>query len=253
MTAIHPPLIFHSFALTHRGRVRAHNEDCVAALPEQGLWVVADGMGGHAAGATASALIIEELSALGPAASAADQRARFREGLDRANARILAFARAQGLDTVGSTVAALLIHGAHATWVWVGDSRVYRLRGGRLTRLSRDHSEVGALVAAGAMSEEEARVSPLRNVITRAVGIAAAVEPEQATGRAEGGDRFLVCSDGLTEHLSDAEIAVALAGPGSVERIARGLVEQTLRDGARDNVSVVLIDCIAAPVTDGQD
>ena len=253
MTAIHPPLIFQSFSLTHRGRVRAHNEDCVAALPKLGLWVVADGMGGHAAGATASAIIVDELSALSPATSVDDQRAGVRDGLDRANARILAFARERGLDTVGSTVAALLIHGNQATCVWVGDSRVYRLREGRLTRLSRDHSEVAALIAAGAMSEDEARVSPLRNVITRAVGIADAVDPEGATGQVQAGDRFLVCSDGLTEHLSDAEIAEVLSGPGSVERIARGLVELTLRDGARDNVSVVLIYCIAAPVIDGQD
>lgn len=229
------------------GCVRSQNEDNFALLPDSGLWVVADGMGGHAAGDVASGLIVEELASLGIAVSAADQRARFLERLDRANQRILAYAAANGLTTVGATVVALMVHEAELSCAWAGDSRAYLLRDGVLTPLTRDHSEIGALLDEGALTADEARQSPRRHVITRAIGIAADMAPEMVTGVIRPGDRLLLCSDGLTEHLNDEELTAALTLPVPPDAAVEELIALTLGRGARDNVTAVVIDCVAAP------
>ncbi|RCW87058.1 PP2C family protein-serine/threonine phosphatase [Paracoccus lutimaris] len=245
----------HDFAaLSDRGRVRQQNEDSVGAFPEFGVWVVADGMGGHAAGDVASRIIVEELGSTGVAISAQDQRARVLERLSRAHLRILNHSRDSGLGGAGSTVAALLLHGSELACVWAGDSRIYLMREGRLTPLTRDHSEVALLVAAGALTEDQARTAPRRNVITRAIGIGPTVEPDIASGVIKDGDRLLLCSDGLTEHLSDAEIAAFAGRSLSAEGVAQALINETLQRGARDNVSVILVDCLArpAPVEDAE-
>ncbi|WP_294926616.1 protein phosphatase 2C domain-containing protein [uncultured Paracoccus sp.] len=234
---------FVSGACSHKGMVRAHNEDAHVMLPGTGIWVVADGMGGHEAGDIASRLIVEEISSVGLPVSAQDQRARFSQRLIRANERILAHAQARNLSTVGSTVAALMIHGHELACTWAGDSRVYLLRKGLLTRLTTDHSEVARLIAAGELTEEEARRSPSRNVITRAIGIQLHPNPETVTGVVEPNDLFLLCSDGLTEHNSDDDLRQMLLQPGSPETLARRLIEQTLARGARDNVTAIVMCC----------
>lgn len=241
---------FRTGAMTDRGRVRQHNEDNLAALPEIGLWAVADGMGGHAAGDVASRLIVEELASLGVPVSAQDQRARVMERLDRAHARILAHAAAHDLSTVGATIAAVLVHGSELTCIWAGDSRVYLLREGQLMPLTRDHSEVAKLVDTGVMTEAEARTAPRRNVITRAIGIGDVPRPELVGGALKDGDRLLICSDGLTEHFEDSELADALNQPKSAEWVTDWLITATLDRGARDNVSVIVIDC--AVIDDGE-
>ena len=238
----------HDFAaLSDRGRVRQQNEDSIGAFPEFGLWVVADGMGGHAAGDVASRIIIEEMGSLGVPISAQDQRARVQERLARAHHRILNHSRDSGLGGAGSTVAALLLHGAELACVWAGDSRIYLMRDGNLTPLTRDHSEVALLVAAGTLTEDQARTAPRRNVITRAIGIGQAIEPDTVTGVIKDGDRLLLCSDGLTEHLSDAEIAGFVGRRLAAADVAQALINETLQRGARDNVSVIVVDCLARP------
>lgn len=237
-------------AQTDKGRLRDHNEDSLALVPEAGLWAVADGMGGYAAGDVASAIIAEELASLGIPVSAQDQRARVLERLDRAHGRILSHGRANDVPVMGATIAALLIHGSELTCIWAGDSRIYLWRDGRLTPLTRDHSEVAQMVAAGTMTEAEARLAPRRNVITRAIGIGAEACPELVSGAVRPGDRLLICSDGLTEHLDDADLAQELALPAPPGDIAARLIAQTLARGARDNVSVVVIDCAALPNTE---
>ena len=232
-------------ALSHVGCVRTHNEDNFAVLPESGLWVVADGMGGHDAGDVASGMIVDEMASLGVAVSAGDQRARFLSRLDRANQRILGYAAANGLATVGATVVALMIHDAELSCAWAGDSRAYLLRDGALTPLTRDHSEIGALVEEGAITEAEARNSPRRHVITRAIGISPAMAPEIVTGVVRPGDRFLLCSDGLTEHLGDADLAAILGRAQPADDIVAALIDLTLARGARDNVTAVVVDCPA--------
>lgn len=237
--------------LTDVGRVRKHNEDNIALLTPQGIWVVADGMGGHAAGDVASAIIVEEMESLGMPVSAQDQRSRMLERLDRAHLRILAHAQANGLSTVGATVAALLIFEAELTCVWAGDSRIYLWRQGKLTQLTQDHSEVAQLVAAGQMTEAEARTAARRNVITRAIGIGPKADPQLVSGVAQPCDRFLVCSDGLTEHMDDHDIAALLANPAPPNDIASALIRETLERGAKDNVSVIIVDC--EPAAEGDE
>ena len=240
-------LSFRAAARSHEGLVRRYNEDSFASIPELALWVVADGMGGHAAGDVASRIIVEEMASIGVPISAADQRARFRERLDRAHRRVRSYAAENRLDTVGATVAALMVFGTELTCAWAGDSRVYLMRKGQLTALSRDHSEVAAMIADGTISESEARNSPRRNVITRAIGIGPEAEPELVTGGAEPGDRYPICSDGLTEHQDDDAIARVLARDDTPDEIADLLIALTLERGAKDNVTVVVIDSSALP------
>ena len=239
-------------ALTDRGRVRPQNEDSVAAFPEFGVWAVADGMGGHEAGDVASRIITEELASLGVPISAQDQRARVQERLDRAHQRIMAHSRESGLGGAGSTVAALLLHGGELACIWAGDSRIYLVREGGLTQLTRDHSEVAMMVASGAMTEDQARTAPRRNVITRAIGIGQVATPEVASGVIKDGDRFILCSDGLTEHLADREIGNFANRSLSAQDTAAALISETLMRGARDNVSVIVVDCIAMPGEDAE-
>lgn len=245
MTGEDQEFIFDTGAATHRGAIREHNEDSFAALPDIGIWAVADGMGGHQAGDLASRLIVEEITSVGIPVSAQDQRARFLERLKRANQRILTHASEARLATVGSTLAALMIQGQELSCIWAGDSRIYLLRKGLLTRLTTDHSEVARLVATGEMTEEEARNSPSRNVITRAIGIQMQPNPETATGVVEDQDMFLLCSDGLTEHVGDEELRQILLTPQPAQLLAERLVSLTLERGARDNVTVIVLRCRA--------
>lgn len=232
-------------AKTDKGCVRSHNEDNIASFAELGLWAVADGMGGHAAGDVASAIIVEELGSLGVSVSAQDQRARVMERLERAHHRISEYVHENDLGTAGTTLAALLIHGGELSCIWAGDSRIYLLRDGALTPLTRDHSEIAQMIASGAMTEAEARNAPGRNVITRAIGIGAEPRPDIVSGVVKPGDRLLLCSDGLTEHLDDAELGLMLSKPQTATDTAAQLVATTLQRGARDNVSVIVVDCEA--------
>lgn len=225
-----------SCARTHMGRVRAVNEDRLLDMPERGLWAVADGMGGHSAGDVAAALVVAELEGR-MAASDGDVLA----ALDSANRRIRDRGGAGGMVS-GSTVAALRIDGDRFSLFWAGDSRVYRFRDGALERLSHDHSLVQALVDAGTISAESARRHPQANVITRALGTAEHIEIETAAGRLMPGDVFLLCSDGLSGSIDDADIATQLALP--IEIAADLLLSLALAAGGPDNISLVLV---AAP------
>lgn len=242
-----PMFQFRTGAMTDPGLVRSHNEDALAALPDLGLWAVADGMGGHEAGDVASRMIVDELASLGISVSAQDQRARVLERVERAHHRILAHAQAGGLSTVGATLAALLVHGSELTCIWAGDSRIYLWRDGVLTALTQDHSEVAQMVAQGMISSDEARISPRRNVITRAVGIGDHPRPQVIGGALRDGDRLLVCSDGLTEHLSDEDLGQALAARAPAADVCAALIAATLARGARDNVTAIVVDCHALP------
>ncbi|MDO5705631.1 MAG: serine/threonine-protein phosphatase [Paracoccus sp. (in: a-proteobacteria)] len=242
---------FDTGAASHVGLVRSHNEDSLLSLPAAGVWLVADGMGGHEAGDVASAIIAEEIESVGIAVSAQDLRVRVCERLGRAHRRITAHSREMGHATVGATVAALLIFDTGFTCLWAGDSRIYLLRGGRLSRLTTDHSEVQELVDAGRLTQEQARSWPRRNVITRAIGIHDGPNVETVTGPAQPGDVFLLCTDGLTEHLRDQELAACLTVSVSctAQAVADDLIARTLNGGARDNVTAVVLHC--RPPDDG--
>ena len=231
-------------AATHVGRVRKLNEDSVLARPEIGLWVVADGMGGHGGGDVASQAVVKALATLEATDSATELLDGFEARIAEVNGELRALARSRGAAIIGTTLAALLIHGPHYACVWCGDSRAYLLRNGAMTQISRDHSEVQDLVDRGILDTAEAKTWPRRNIITRALGVADRADLEIIDGRAHRGDRFLLCSDGLTNHLTDAEIAALLAN-GTAQKACDDLIALTLRRGASDNVSIVVVDCEA--------
>ncbi len=233
------PLRIESWAKTHEGRVRAHNEDGYLARDGDGLWAVADGMGGHEGGGWASGRIVEELEAVDAGSDFEAVCATAAGAIDAANAAILAEARSRGKQ-MGSTVVALLSQGARYAILWVGDSRAYLMRGGKLTQLSRDHSQVQEMVARGLMNPEQAVGHPMGHILSRAVGVQARVEVDRVDGELQAGDIFLLCSDGLHGVVGDGEIAGHLARAGPDEALVQ-LVELTLAKGAPDNVTAIAI------------
>lgn len=225
-----------SEAATDVGTVRRINEDAYLAKPELGLWAVADGMGGHAAGDVASKTIIEMLSNLAPVADLARTVEAVEQALLDANRRLVEIAAEQKQRTIGSTVAVLAARDRYAACLWAGDSRIYRMRRGHLEQLTQDHAMVEDLVASGALTRAEAENHPQANRITRAVGAGPELFVDIELFKIEPGDRFLLCSDGLYKELRDPEIAVALT---SREAAGQELVSQAVAKGARDNVTVI--------------
>jgi protein phosphatase len=227
--------------LSDVGRVRRHNEDSFAAREDLGLWVVADGMGGAAAGEVASAIVVDVV------AREVEKGTELSAAIAAANRAILdAAASGRGRPGMGSTVVAALLRGRDYEVAWVGDARAY-LWGNGFERLSRDHSRVQELLDAGVISEEEARYHPQRSVITRVLGgpDGSAAEADQVTGSLKPGQGLLLCSDGLTSEVCDAEIARVLKDGsipnGQGQAVVERLVAEALDHGGNDNVTVVLI------------
>jgi protein phosphatase len=230
---------FDTGAATHVGKVRQRNEDSYLAQPAIGVWAVADGMGGHQAGDVASATVVGALNTIVAPRSAAELLSQCEDRMVSANAQLRQIADERGGALIGTTVAILLVFDRHYACVWSGDSRVYRVRGGQLEQISRDHTQVQQLVDDGAITAEEARTFPGRNVITRAIGVSDFPELELESGSLRPGDVFLICSDGLTGHVTDAEILEHVA-IGPAQYICDSLIELTLERGALDNVTVVV-------------
>ncbi|WP_315760677.1 PP2C family protein-serine/threonine phosphatase [Sphingomonas sp. Y38-1Y] len=225
-------------ALTHVGRVRKNNEDSFCERPRDGLWAVADGMGGHERGEVASAAIVEALHAAPLTGQFDDDAPIAADAIHAANARIWAEGQERG-GQMGSTVVALLLRGWRFAVLWVGDSRAYLLRGGTLYQLTRDHSQVQDMVDRGLLSEADAAGHPMSHVLARAVGVRPETEVDIVADEAVPGDVFLLCSDGLSGPLADAEIA-GLLRTGDAQAAER-LVAATLDRGAPDNVTIVVV------------
>lgn len=235
---------FRSGARTDPGARRNHNEDAFVHRPEAGLWAVADGAGGHAAGEVASGMIREALEAIPEDLPAGRMLGEVRQRIGLVHEALRE--RAAG-GTIASTVVVLIVRGDHFACLWAGDSRLYRLRGGVLEQVTRDHSLVQELVEAGVVRPEEAESHPRANVITRAVGAGQdPLELEKLTDRVLPGDRFLLCSDGLSKTLPAAEIAGLLGGP-DVAHVPELLVAAALAREASDNVTAVAIEAGPAP------
>lgn len=219
---------------------RSINEDRALARPEVGVWVVADGMGGHAAGDFASQAIVDEIALVAPAPSLDILEAGVRLALTTANRKIQDRSEQLGMSTIGSTVAALLVLEDEYVCLWSGDSRVYvqREEGCLIMQLTRDHTEVQGLVDAGAITTDQARKWPGKNVITRAIGVFPDIELERTWGHVFRGDLFILCSDGLTEHLTDDEIKT-FALEADPQRACEEMVAETLARGGKDNVTVL--------------
>ncbi|MET3518229.1 serine/threonine-protein phosphatase [Mesorhizobium sp. M4B.F.Ca.ET.215.01.1.1] len=232
-------LPFESFGVSHKGCVRDLNEDSYLVEPRTGLWVVADGMGGHDAGEVASASIVDHLATIGIASSAPDLRARFEDRLSRANAEIRGISEARGI-TIGSTFAALLVMDGRFACLWAGDSRVYLVRNASISQISKDHTEVQELLDRGMISAAEALTWPRRNVITHAVGVSDDVVIDYQQGETMPGDIFVLNTDGLTAHVSDAEIEAAVLS-AAPQAACENLLETVLARGGTDNVTIILV------------
>jgi serine/threonine protein phosphatase PrpC len=231
---------FVSHGLTHIGLVRQRNEDAFLDRPELGLWAVADGMGGHEAGDYASARIVAALDELVPPR----EFGGFIEGvaaqLREVDAELRARAARLGpAAVIASTVVVLLAQGEEFAVLWAGDSRAYRWRNGECRQLTVDHSHVQELVEAGLLSAEAAASHPQSHIVTRAIG-GGRLEFGVLREPLVAGDRFLLCSDGLTNMVADADIAneIAAAPPRlAVER----LLDRVLAAGAVDNATIVIV------------
>lgn len=240
-TARHGGLLLRSAAGTHPGLVRRLNEDNLLERPDAGLWVVADGMGGHQRGDLASAAIVQALDLVEPPEDAPGFMAQVRARLEAVNAELRGRWHAHG-ETTASTIVCLLVFQRNFACVWAGDSRLYLLRGGQLYQVSTDHSVVQELVAAGALDPAQAAHHPRANEVTRAVGAFDELPLEIRQSRLQPGDTFLLCSDGLCKVADDAEIAADLLAHDPQGAVA-ALVGRVLDRGAPDNVTVVVVRC----------
>lgn len=247
-------------ALTDVGRVRANNEDAVRLDVERGMAILADGMGGYNAGEVASALavnlIAEELGRwlheAAATASLRDVRRAMEICVDNANGVIFEGAHThEAYAGMGTTLVMAALHGAVAVIGHVGDSRAYRWRAGALAQLTRDHSLLQEQIDIGLITPAEAAASGNRNLVTRALGVEDTVLLDVQEVELAPGDLLLLCSDGLNDMLTDADIAAILAAPDALTDKSRRLVEEANARGGRDNVSVVLVRALPPPKKSG--
>jgi serine/threonine protein phosphatase Stp1 len=233
---------FRSWAVTHPGARRKHNEDAYVDRPDLGIWAVADGAGGHAAGEVASGMIAEALEGIPSGLRAAELLAQVRLAIERTHAALREEAARRGPDVmVASTVVVMLARGDYFACLWAGDSRAYLLRGGTMRQITRDHSLVQELLEAGAIGPDEVDHHPRANVITRAVGAELdAFALDKVSDRLVPGDRFLLCSDGLCKTLPEGELASLLASLDGVP--PQALIEAALAMNVSDNVTAVAVE-----------
>ncbi|MFD3190521.1 PP2C family protein-serine/threonine phosphatase [Sedimentitalea sp. HM32M-2] len=230
-------------AKSHVGLKRKVNEDAVLALPDQDIWVVSDGMGGHDAGDYASRLIADTIAMIPPGLDPTERMHALRDAIQSAHRIIQREAEARGRGVIGATVVALMLANGHFVGLWAGDSRIYRLRGGRIEMLTTDHSAVAELVIAGQLSWDEAEQHPQSNAITRAVGVGDTLDLDKVRGEVQPGDRFLLCSDGLTKYATFAMLETTLAD-FPIETVSDRLIQIALTGGGADNITVIVLDVV---------
>ena len=250
--------------LTHTGRVREHNEDAIGADGDIGLMVLADGMGGYNAGEVASGIAVQIVSELATEAAAREDRDDIdphsglmrqsiilRDAVYRANKIIYQTAQSQThCEGMGTTIVACMFYDNKVSIAHVGDSRAYRLRGGKFEQITLDHSLLQELVDRGFYSAEEAQRSTNRNYVTRALGVEPTVEVEVHEYEVLPDDFYLLCSDGLPDMVEDEDIHLTISTfNASLDVVSQQLVELANDHGGRDNVSVMLaqvLDSFAA-------
>jgi PPM family protein phosphatase len=246
----------HMTGKTDTGMVREHNEDCFLVVPDSGIAILADGMGGHLAGEVASAMAIDRVTHYlinaftdTRAAKSASKHgtsyesATLVEAIKAANAAIHQASMSRPEQAgMGTTIVAVAFHDNTLTVAHVGDSRLYRYRRGDLSQVTEDHSMVQELLRRGLMTPDEARTSLNRNLVTRALGIDPLVEVDVVEQTFEDGDLYLLCSDGLNDVLLDEEIAAILAQhPDDLDAATQQMIADVNARGGPDNVSIVLI------------
>jgi serine/threonine protein phosphatase PrpC len=229
-----------SAAMTTQGNVRNHNEDAILDMAAAGLWVVADGMGGHKAGDVASRMIVESLCGVVKRARPSELVDDVEDRLLEVNSKLYQSSLEGDGGMSGSTVAALVAFDQYCISLWAGDSRVYRLRDGNFAQVTRDHSEVQAMLDEGVADAATASSLGALNVITRAVGGAAELYLDLELRELRDKDRYLLCSDGLYKELGEADIARHLA-TGDPDAASKALIKAALATACSDNVSVVVV------------
>jgi PPM family protein phosphatase len=249
---VHKTFHLENFGLTDIGLIRDHNEDVWAAYPEEGLFLVADGMGGHSSGEVASKEAVEHFykifSNLKKNSNNAPEEAEsllkktfievnqfiFRKGSEDEN-----------LHGMGTTLCALFFQKQYAVLAHVGDSRIYLLRDSKLQQLTEDHSLVNEMVSVGAMSQQEAENFPYRHILTKAIGTQPTVTPTVDSIRAEPHDLFLLCSDGLTNFVHDGQIQNILQTKSNLQNKGWALVNLANEQGGGDNITLILVEISA--------
>jgi serine/threonine protein phosphatase PrpC len=257
------------FVLSDVGRVRQHNEDDCLILPDERVYVVADGMGGHACGEVASRISVESIAdfyadseredslrttykalkessdgtAEADSALASLHQYRLRTAVEFGNRQIFGAASQDArFNDMGTTVVSIAFSGNRVYCAYVGDSRVYRMRGDTLDQLTEDHSLANEFIRLGVLKPEDLPTFPYKNVIVRALGLQEEVEVDSFYRTAKPGDRFLLCSDGLTDLVSDEEIATILTEVEGAKSATEALVADALDLGGVDNVTVMIVD-----------
>lgn len=239
-----------AIGLTHPGKVREENQDNFLIDEAAGVFAVMDGAGGLQEGSIASGLVKQSVARMGRPTNAEHLLQRFETCVIEAKGAIDELSRQQNGVQMGSTIAALLAFEGDFACVWAGDSRVYRLRDGVLEQITTDHTEVQDLLDRNLLTREEAQNWSRRHVITKAVGTGVDLDLELVSGKLRPGDRFLLCSDGLTEHVDNARLgAFLLTNP--LSSAAGALIDAALEGGGRDNVTVVVVEIAARFVTEG--
>jgi len=229
-----------SASRSHPGRVRRVNEDACLDQSEHGLWAVADGMGGHSLGEFASGLAVQSLTDL-PAVNDLEQRVSVAvDSLREVNRHLRSEALRREVPLIGTTIAALLAAGSVCSCLWAGDSRIYLYRAGRLQQLTRDHSHLEAVRSRHISSSDVTVERPRANLITRALGAEDMLEIDRITVELFDGDIFLLCTDGLSNEVSDLSIKQALL-PGICSLACDKLVAMALDRDARDNITAVVV------------
>jgi protein phosphatase len=240
---------------TDVGCVRKHNEDSLHLDNELGLFVVADGLGGHAAGEVASRIVVERVAGFISQTVEKDRTWPLEYDVnlsyDGNRLRVALLLSDQAIaddirsnperETMGSTVVAGLVHGSKATLAHVGDSRAYLVNGDGIRQLTRDHSWVAEQVANGILTPSEARIHPFRNVITQALGNGGELDVAVQEFELKELDRLLLCSDGLSGMISDSEIFEIIQEAESTEKAVEGLIEAAKENGGEDNITAILV------------
>lgn len=248
-------LAVNAYGISDRGLARSHNEDCYEIDDRQKLFLVADGMGGHRHGEVAARLAVDTMRGFierisegdvtwpfVPEPRLSEQGNLLKMAVRLAHDEVMSAIRAdRRLSGMGTTVVGMLFGGDTISVAHVGDSRAYRIRDGSIELLTQDHTWVHEQVVAGFLSDDQARVHPLKNVVTRALGGESDLEVDVRDLRVSPGDTFILCSDGLTTMLDDEAIRESFEDATSVKEAARQLVAEANSRGGLDNITVVVV------------
>ena len=233
---------WNSCGKTDVGKARKLNEDSMLVRPDVGMWAVADGMGGHEAGDVASQMVVSTLNEIQLGSSLEKYINDIEDALVNVNKKLIEIAhQGEKPTTCGSTVVVMLAYEKYCAFLWAGDSRLYRIRDNKIIQLTTDHSQVQLYVEQGLISKDEAESHPHANMIRRAVGATEDFVLDVDMQEMAKGDRYLLCSDGLTKHIPDLDFEKMLA-KGDVKKKCSELIDLTLARGAKDNVTAVLVD-----------